>query len=258
MIDLKASLGKIARDILTLDIKTIVQPCITARAMPEPAHALLDIAQMYAAKLIDFGIDVAFFFAQPEADLPQARPATTTAADLFDNKVLTTGASTFNRLRWAAKAGIERRQNQSSRRRQMPEADEAMLQRIRRHCDQLQAVLQELAQDPRFAPMLNKTRAELVAAGPRSTKLPLSADEMTLLSKIWELGVDDIAMHTMIHIDGDVITRVQQAFATPEGEYVHHIHTRNIKLALESWGLFAETLGGFFSSLRNVIGPRWR
>jgi hypothetical protein len=119
MIDLRASLRKLARDLVTLEVKTIVQPSITVWRMPDPPHALLDIAQMYATRLIELGIDVAFFVQQPAAELPTARPGPGTSPRAFDFSVLTNGALTFSRLRWAAVARLEQRHNSrgSSQRR---------------------------------------------------------------------------------------------------------------------------------------------
>jgi hypothetical protein len=258
MIDLRASLRKIARDLVTLEVRTIVQPSITVWRMPDPPHALLDIAQIYATKLIELGCDVAFFFQQPNAELPTARPPPGTSPSAFDFPVLTNGALTFNRLRWAAVAGLEQRGHGRSPSQRRNGAAEAMLQRIRRHCDQLQGLLHELESDPRWAALLNKTRADLVAVGPTLPELPLSADEMTMLHKIWELGVDEVAMQTVIHLDGDVTTWVQEAFADPKFDYVHRLHERNIRIALESWTVFVQMVEALFSRLRTVVGRNWR
>jgi hypothetical protein len=37
----------------------------------------------------------------------------------------------------------------------------------------------------------------------------LPADQFVTLRKIWEIGAEEIVMQTVIHIDGDVMTRVQ-------------------------------------------------
>ena len=258
MIDLRASLRKLARDLVTLEVKTIVQPSITVWRMPDPPHALLDIAQMYATRLIELGIDVAFFVQQPAAELPTARPVPGTSPSAFDFSVLTNGSLTFSRLRWAAVAGLEQRHTGRGQSQRRTGAEEAMLQRIRRHCDQLQGLLHELESDPRWVAVLNKTRADLVTVGPTLLELPLSADEMTMLQKIWELGVDEVAMQTVIHLDGDVTTWVQEAFTDPKFDYVHRLHERNIRIALESWTVFVQMIEALFSRLRTVVGRNWR
>jgi hypothetical protein len=65
-------------------------------------------------------------------------------------------------------------------------------------------------------------------------------------------------MQTAIHLDGDVTTWVQEAFADPKFDYVHRLHERNIRIALESWTVFVQMVEALFSRLRTVVGRNWR
>ena len=46
-------------NITKLEINTIIKDNMTARKMPDPANAILDIAHMYAWKLVSLNVPVA-------------------------------------------------------------------------------------------------------------------------------------------------------------------------------------------------------
>lgn len=52
---LQNQITKIAQDLTHLEINVIIKPNLTARKMPSPRHALIDIAEKYHMKLMVLG-----------------------------------------------------------------------------------------------------------------------------------------------------------------------------------------------------------
>jgi hypothetical protein len=53
--------------------------------------------------------------------------------------------------------------------------------------------------------------------------IPMEPRQMAILRKIWEVGLEDIAMQTIIQLDGDIVTRIHPRYITdPELQRIHH------------------------------------
>ena len=108
-----------------------------------------------------------------------------------------------------------------------------LLKRIYRNCDQVKGVL---------------SRADTAAAGALTRKstgtrdLVLSADDQLIVRKVWEVGTETIVMQTVAQLDGDVVTRVQQARAGVADESIQTIHREAVANALKHWQFLVETL----------------
>ena len=72
--------------------------------------------------------------------------------------------------------------------------------------------------------------------------LVLSADDQLILRKVWEVGTETIVMQTVAQLDGDVVTRVQQARAGVADEPIQTIHREAVANALKHWQFLVETL----------------
>ncbi|XVV08494.1 hypothetical protein ACQP2X_26995 [Actinoplanes sp. CA-131856] len=106
-----------------------------------------------------------------------------------------------------------------------------ILKRIHRNCDQIERVL--------------------------SRDRPFTAEDVVRIRKIWEIGVDVIALQTVVQIDGDVVTRV----GGDGRPAMYELHEANVRAAIECWqGLFALlahlTAGTVRSFLAVVVSSR--
>ena len=92
------------------------------------------------------------------------------------------------------------------------------------------------------------TRDELVAHYPPYNLAP---DELTTLRKIWEIGTEEIAMQTVIQLDGDVITRITPRHTTEshEDKVLQRIHSESVSLSMSYWGTLVQVASGFFEML---------
>eukprot|EP01008_Symbiontida_sp_HLA12_P000282 NODE_1281_length_628_cov_1.760396_g1271_i0.p2 GENE.NODE_1281_length_628_cov_1.760396_g1271_i0~~NODE_1281_length_628_cov_1.760396_g1271_i0.p2 ORF type:complete len:109 (+),score=42.54 NODE_1281_length_628_cov_1.760396_g1271_i0:2-328(+) len=80
--------------------------------------------------------------------------------------------------------------------------------------------------------------------------LPLATEELVLIRKIWDMGLEHIAMQTVIQLDGDVITRIQARYADKDSKVIHRIHNQSVSVSLKFWGqlvrILKDILGLFF------------
>jgi hypothetical protein len=60
------------------------------------------------------------------------------------------------------------------------------------------------------------------------------ADMMTL-QKIWDIGMEEIVVQTVVHMTGDVTTRVQDGIAGTRAELVLSIHRQTIDVSVGRW-----------------------
>ena len=81
----------------------------------------------------------------------------------------------------------------------------------------------------------------------------LDSDSATRLRKIWELGTDVVVAQTIVHIDGDTVTRVQGALGEGERAYLLEIHHQAVATAMRQWkalfDVFVALVGGVASQL---------
>jgi hypothetical protein len=175
----------------------------------------------------------------------------------FSMSHMDNGWDTFERLRIAAldasahiKDGHER----------------VMLNRIVGSCSRLKYMLQGLQQRPPVPPkasrdrpgtpaeqadepveyatlgeLIPKSRNQLLSAGLRHKRIPrlLKSDDLTLVRKTWEVGVECVLMQTCVQIDGDVVTRISQELlrdgAAGRRELVMEAHKRSVEIGLSHW-----------------------
>jgi hypothetical protein len=75
----------------------------------------------------------------------------------------------------------------------------------------------------------------------------------SLLRSAWEIGVDEIAMNTVLSIDGDVITRIDQKYADSKSSCLHSIHHQSIGVCLEWWKELFGILNNFVNNFFSVV-----
>lgn len=218
-----------ARSLLNIEVNTIVRDNMTGEPMPPAPHALLDIAGEYAAVLCELGIDLPSYFRQgagdPAAIIPAWLDAPTSVSD-----DLTVSADTFDRLRWAAKwAGT----TQTPLAARITPSKGVLLGRIINNSDAIKEMFKRF--DPSMQQFAGKTRAQLLETPLQPSSYVIAPDDLIRLQKMWDIGVEEIVAQTVVHVTGDVTTRVQEALRSPGSETVFAIHRQSIDVSVACW-----------------------
>lgn len=243
MVDAGTRLAEVARNLLSLEINTIVKENMTAGGMPSLPHAVLDIAGDYAQYLTDRGVQLGAFFPDPARDPDFDRGAVTdpwtSTGEGFVWRRLTISVDTFDGLRWAAHraAAVPRPGGNGP-----TPAQRIICSRICANCDRIKEILKR----PEAAALTSgrPNRADLVGrAIDPNDHARLAVEDSIALRKIWEIGTEQVVAQTVIHIDGDVITRIQDWVRQPGGEVVFAIHRQGIDVAVGSWRSLIDVIG---------------
>jgi len=218
-------LTETARSLLTMEANTIVRENMTGEPMPPLPHALLDIAGDYANLLCTIGVDLPAYFATPYPDPVSFDPALVDNAGSVSN--LTVSVDTFDRLRWAAKHAL------GTGSPRITPAKRILLDRIVNNCDAIKEMFK------RFGPSLDqfkdRSRAELVAMTIHRNSYAVPVDDLIQLQKMWDIGVEEIVAQTIVHITGDVTTRVRSGLGQPGSEALFAIHRQSIDVSVACW-----------------------
>ena len=95
--------------------------------------------------------------------------------------------------------------------------------------------------------------ASVGAASEDATEPVMDADAATRLRKIWELGTDVVVAQTVVHIDGDTVTRLQGGLGEGERAFLLEIHHQAVTTATSQWKALFEAfqalVGGVASQL---------
>lgn len=224
MKELKEQVTKIAHDLLNLEVNTIIKPNITAEKMRSPRHTLIDIAKSYSVKLTDLGLP------------------------LQDQNIRLGTYKSFDALRERAQEGIEILRKKGAEKSLTPdeEADLLMLHRIKDMSDQIKEVFNAL-EARGFTEWDNDYTHEEIAR--KRPPFPLTRDELVLIRKVWEVGVEEIALQTVIQLDGDVVTRVNPRFVKGNNEALYEIHNQSVSVSIRSWKELIGVVKDFFESI---------
>jgi hypothetical protein len=224
----------LAADIFTIEVNTILKEDITAQKMPPICHALIDICRQY---------DHALAALPPLPGLPYQRlprEEHKTAVEVHWSPGA--GLRSLDHLRaWADR--LHRHGHLQERQQRM------VASRVRANCDILKGVL--LRAGFRQDTSLRRDRLQLVCDGDSSSLNRkedwLSTGDITLdrrdriaLRKIWDMGLEEVVVQTLVHLDGDVVTRVHP-------DFVHDLqvlqqHDQNLKVAIGFWQQLVSTI----------------
>ncbi|HHC25680.1 MAG TPA: hypothetical protein ENK58_09795 [Desulfobacterales bacterium] len=226
MAEFGVQIKNIAQDLLNLEVNTIIKANMTGRKMPAPRHALIDIAQNYNLKLTDLGLPVQQTDAGPGS---------------FES---------FHLIREKTNEGmLAIRKRAAKKHREYDEADMVMLHRIKRMSDQIKGIFKGLEKKKAKQWDNNLLRDDIDDAPP----LPLATNDLVMIRKIWEMGLEEIAMQTIIQLDGDVLTRVQAKYANEESAILHKLHNQSVSTSLRFWGELIGIVKEFFGSLAKSL-----
>lgn len=219
---------KIAEDVLSLEINTILSDNIEGIKMPDPRHALLDIAKGYDLRLTFIGAE--------RMKLPEKH-------NDFG------GWEAFHQLRERANKEILRIEGDKDLNNET-RANLNILYRIKDKSDQIKGLL--AGKNSVWVQGLSR---EQINENNVKYSLPLSPSELVLIRKAWELGTEEIAMQTVIQLDGDVITRIQRNYATPDhvNETIHKLHNEGVSKSIFFWKELIGIIGDFFNLIFKVF-----
>ena len=254
------SAQRIVDDLLNLEIDIIVKPGMTARKMPEPPQALLDVIGWYDSYLCQIGNRIDPVWERHGRPAVQVRPSIEPGRSQSPNRQTdpATGEmtaplrvasvpnsiseDTFDQLRERAveAEAVYRRLILEG----WAQEDETgiILTRIYRNSDQIKAML--IRDEVRAATGNGVDRDDA-----RTLVLPLTSDEVVVLRKVWEIGTETVVMQTVAQLDGDIITRIQRGRETAANKPLHDLHREAVANALQHWQFLAQTVATFLSSV---------
>lgn len=221
-------LTAVARSLLNIEVNTIVRDNMTAEPMPSLPHALLDIARDYAGVVCGVGVNLQAYFADNAGEAENVDPGWTDNAASVSAQ-LTVSVKTFDRLRWAAKWALKTRPPLP-----IPPAKRVLLDRIVNNADAIKTMFRHFDQNF-VATFEGKTRQDLLNMNVDASSYRIPPADLSLLQKIWDLGVEEIVAQTIVHLTGDVTTRVQEAFRQSQSEALFGIHRQSIDISVTCW-----------------------
>lgn len=233
--EIREGLRRIARDVFYLEVNTIAKAGMTARKMPAAPHALLDIAGKYYWYLLDLSQT----YGHPDVAAAMSRLAPERRRN---------SAQTFETVRKACAALLRGEADHTA----IPAADRVIVERIMRNCLELTALIGR-AVETNPPELFEATRAELAAAESEVRKVRIPVDDMTMLRKIWEVGVESVVMQSVIALDGDVVTRVHHAHAEAESKPLHDLHLAATRTAIDTWSTVVKLLASLIHRLIGLI-----
>lgn len=243
MSEVRDQLLEVAHDLFAIEVNTIVKPNMTATRMRNVAHTLLDIISEY---------DSALRSLEPPAPAESVIPKLSTQNELdveAEVRKLADRARAAIRY-WQVKLSPSE-MGQQSREQETTESNYLLLCRIRDNCDQLFGLFDMLrARQPQGTvgiPELQK----LSRQNATQREITLRTGERMQLRKIWEVGTETVLMQTVIHLNGDIFTRMQSQMArsTDEGKRILDIHNRGVSVAVSYWQQLSDLVANFFQNL---------
>jgi hypothetical protein len=258
----KFSLKTLAEDVLTLEINTIVKANMSACKMPNSRReALWGLAGDYHLQLVEYGCRepvrwggaglMAFleFYDRANKGIRET--------ELELNQSLMTDAAKKTALREKA-AMLQRIKVQSEQLISVFD-DLARAKGIDFNVEEQRRLLEQRAEEAQLRPPLlydiesvawnnDLTRAQIQR---QAEDLELDTVQLGLLRKIWEIGTERILLQTVIHVDGDVTTRVAESFLIHRDPNLLHIHQEGINTSVQFWSNLVKTIREVASSFFN-------
>lgn len=251
---------RIVDDLLSLEINIILKRGMTARKMPEPPHALLDVIGAYDTYLCQAGNRLNPVWEANGMPPVQVRPSRETVRPQSPNRQTdpSTGRLT-DLLRTASVPDVISEDIFDNLRERAVEAEAVyrrlvveqwlvddemgvILTRIYRNCDQVKAMLSRPELQSVLAEGVNRDSAGALV-------LPLESHEIVAVRKIWEIGTESVVMQTIAQLDGDIVTRIQRGREAAAHKPLHELHREAVASALEHWQFLAQTVATFLSTV---------
>ena len=230
---------RLATNLLSLEINTVLKDNILATVVPRTGHALIDILKDYEIELTRIEGVLTRAAANPEtAAAPKSEApisASHSVADYESFDALRTRArAVYHDPRWAL-LGEERT---------------GLLQmvcRIRDNADEIKDILTKVTERGNSKPRF--TRAEVAP-------IRLLPEETLAIRKIWEIGTEVIEMQTVVQLDGDVVTRLRPARALVQNDPLLAVHNQAVMTSVGTWNRLVDTLANFARTLLSLFSGK--
>jgi hypothetical protein len=269
--DWGGALRDLARGLINIETNTVLSSGITGRKMPVYPHALQDIIGKFANFMADeVGIDVDKFCQEFDEGVRQkaSKPDDPDSASLENDRAaraiepdftvgsyctpLPNGPWSFYLLRWLAANAL------SQTKRRIPEQQASVITRIRVNSDHLKIVTRELKRLGGGNPYIGVTRDAILAleattGGVVPAIPPAPLEALTMIRKIWDIGVDSIVFQTVQQLDGDVIFRVRSGLDLSKRQVLLEAHQQACNVAMSYWRSMFELIAALVSGLANRI-----
>ena len=106
----------------------------------------------------------------------------------------------------------------------------------------------------------NGTKADLYDHYNEMIDISIDPHYVALIRKSWDMGVEQVVMQTIIQIDGDMISRIQQGFEDEEHRGLQQLHLETCRMGVETWETMTKLVIHFISEVGQVfmslISPR--
>jgi len=220
-------LKEFAEDLLNLEINTIVKDNITGRKMYDARLALVQIAKKFNIKLTEL-----------------------VNAHKLPEGVLPGSPESFKVIKEIAKDKIDKYKEIDN---PDDKADLWMLYRIKDSSKTILSLFEDIKgrQGKSFN---NNFWDESKSVKDIRAWLPFSPEQLGLIRKIWELGVEEIAMQTVIQLDGDVVTRVIPKYANEKHKGLHDLHNQGITTSIKFWKTLVDIVKDVITSILGMLG----
>ena len=262
---------RIFDNLLNIEVNTIVKAGMTGRKMPVVGQALLDIFGEYDTWLSDCSgrLERAVGRLPPRAGMQAYRgelrrqqqgsrivtssgPIQQLSATTRYDPSKVTSSDDFRSLRDQAATALEMHQAMSRHGVALKMSDANMLRRIVRNCAQLVAILEKPGLAPATGMELSRGAQSGIQNGPDATAF--SADDVVTIRKAWELGTEDILMQTVVQLDGDAVTRINEAYTSASDQPLRDVHQQGVETALGQWNSLVNTFLTVFRELGSFLG----
>lgn len=241
---LEELIGSTIYDLTHLEINTIIKDEMSASKAPaSPRLILQDLSKKFHLKLVDLGnfYGKCFNFSGTEAET------------LFrgEKKYEGSGYNSFKELsKKAEQAAKMLADNIAIVSKDFPEdtikADIKMFLRIKTISDDVRRILKivdtqkDEQPDKETTYRFDDTRTidnfrALRASEAKEQELNLDLRQLLLIKKANDIGTEKVVLQTIIGIDGDVTTRISQAFADKPITYINDMHHEAIGISVKFW-----------------------
>lgn len=160
----------------------------------------------------------------------------------------------------------------------VPAGDRVIVERIYRQCCAMPALLRRLdaaadrigvgktlikrmetaatpaPDEPPMDSIWNADRATLAKFENDLIRLDYDPHDVAIVRKIWEVGTEKVAMQTVVHLDGDIITRVASGYEGERWSALHALHTKGIETGITTWFKVAELVRELVAGTLQAIG----
>lgn len=272
----------LARNLLTLEVNTVLKSGMSAEKMPLAGDALIDIAQDYylflceqvgvfgdrdKRRLYPWAVELSESFqwglaplaAEGAVEKPDRYSRAFLAQDLPGNDAARgTTVQTFAAIREVA-SWLRQMQDLTRGAALEPGADPAILSaaaliqpedfpvlmRIQRNSDQINDILRRRGLD--HITYLRHMDDEV-------RRMPdLKTADIVIVRKAWDMGTEVIVMQSTIQIDGDVVTRILRGRDTPSNDTLIGVHKNAVDVSFRYWSFMVDALGRFAGKAVNRL-----